>query len=174
MPKGSPRRTKPPSLKDRLQKVEDQLAIYQVISSYGPAADSCHMEDLEKHCDEDSIYELADIGIARGWPAIKALFDSPFHQGVVKGGSAHIASLPYVIINGDHAVATHYTQLFAHKGNDFVCLRLSVHRWELVRSPKGWVMRKRSTALLNGDARARDLLYQNMWPLEADCGGSAD
>lgn len=54
------------SLEDRLRRVEDQLAIYQVISSYGPAADSCHMEDLEKHCDQDSVYDLADIGAARG------------------------------------------------------------------------------------------------------------
>lgn len=89
------------SLLARLQRVEDQMAIYQVISAYGPSADSCDMDALAKACAADACYELADIGAARGWEEVRALFDTPFHQDLVRGGSAHIASLPHIHIDGD-------------------------------------------------------------------------
>lgn len=145
----------------RLQRVEDQLAIYQVISAYGPCADSCDMDALARACAADACYELGDIGTAQGWEAVRALFDAPFHQALVRGGSAHIASLPHVHIDGDRAVATHYTQLMAHRDGAYTCVRLSVHRWELERGPQGWVMKHRRTALLDGSALSQALLRQH-------------
>lgn len=152
----------PLSIEQRLQRVEDQLQIYQIISAYGPAADSCHMEDIEKHWDADCLYAMGDIGVASGYAAIKALFDAPFHQGIVKDGSAHIASLPHVVIEGDQAVATHYTQVYTHRQDAFVCLRVSVHRWEFARRTDGWKMIRRTTSLLDGNQPARDLLFRTM------------
>lgn len=154
----------PLSIEDRLQRVEDQLAIYQIISSYGPAADSCNMTDIEKHWDEHSIYDMGDVGVATGCSALKALFDAPFHQGIVKDGSAHIASFPHVVIDGDRAVATHYAQVHTHRNQEFVCLRVSVHRWELERRAHGWKLVRRTTSLLDGNQRARALLAQAMQP----------
>lgn len=152
----------PASLEGRLQRVEDQLAIYQIISSYGPAADSCHMADLEKHWDPDCVYAMADFGTAQGYAAIKALFDAPFHQGLVSDGSAHIASLPHVVVEGDRAVATHYSQIYTHRQQAFFCLRVSVHRWEFARQAEGWKMMRRTTSLLDGNAPARELLLRAM------------
>jgi ketosteroid isomerase-like protein len=146
-------------LLERLRRIEDQLAIYQVISAYGPAVDTCDMERLASTCAADATYQLADLGTAQGWDAISALFDAPMHRGLVEGGCAHIASLPHVFLEGDRAVAVHYTQLMAHQADgSFRCVRLSAHRWELARQPQGWVMQRRQTALLDGSQLARDLL----------------
>ncbi len=78
---------------------------------------------------------------------------------LVQGGCAHVASLPHVRIDGDRAIATHYTQVLAHQDDGgFRCVRLSAHRWELERGPGGWVMKHRRTALLDGNALAQELL----------------
>lgn len=147
------------ALSARLQRVEDQLAIYQVISAYGPAVDSCDMDALARACAADACYEIADVGSARGWDAVRALFDAPMHRTLVQGGCAHVASLPHVRIDGDRAIATHYTQVLAHQDDGgFRCVRLSAHRWELERGPGGWVMKHRRTALLDGNALAQELL----------------
>lgn len=150
------------SLEDRIQRIEDQLAIYQIISSYGPAADSCNMADIEKHWDSDCAYVIAGIGTAQGLAALKALFDTPIHQDLLRFGSAHIASLPHVVIEDDQAVATHYAQVFKHEDPAFACARLSIHRWELSRRPEGWKVMRRTTALLNGNPIARALLEHTM------------
>lgn len=152
----------PQSLEDRLQRVEDQLAIYQIISSYGPAADCCNMAAIEKHWVPDCEYVMADFGTAEGYAGLKALFDAPFHQALFKDGCAHIASLPHVLIDGDKAVATHYAQVFTHREQNFVCVRVSVHRWEFSRLVEGWKMLRRTTSLIDGNAAARDLLEKAM------------
>lgn len=145
----------------RLQRVEDQLAIYQVISAYGPSVDTCDMDQLARACATDASYEMADIGVAIGWEEVRALFDAPYHRQLVQGGCAHIASLPHVHIDGDRAVATHYTQVMAHRNGTFACVRLSAHRWELERGPQGWVMKHRRTALLDGNALSQALLRRH-------------
>lgn len=150
------------SLEDRLQSVEDQLAIYQIISSYGPAADSCNMVDIEKHWVPDCTYVMADFGEAKGYAGLKALFDAPFHQGLIKDGCAHIASLPHVVIDNNKAVATHYAQVFTQREQNFVCVRVSVHRWEFSRLAEGWKMVRRTTSLIDGNAAARNLLERAM------------
>lgn len=155
------------SIEDRLRRVEDQLAIYQIISAYGPAADSCNMADIEKHWVPDCTYVMADFGEAKGYAGLKALFDAPFHQGLVKDGCAHIASLPHVVVDGDKAVATHYAQVFTQRdksgeNKDFVCVRVSVHRWEFSRLGEGWKMVRRTTSLIDGNAAARELLERAM------------
>ncbi len=153
----------PSSMEERLRKVEDQLAIYQLMAAYGPAADSCNMEDIAKIWSEDCVYEIGGMVEFHGHPGLKAAFDGDFHQGIVKGGSAHAATMPYVSIAGDKASATHYGTLFAYRNGSFVCLRVIASRWQFERSPgKGWQIVRRTNVVLDGNSAARDLLARTM------------
>jgi len=111
---------------------------------------------------------MTDIGSAEGYAGLKALFDAPFHQGLIKDGCAHIASLPHVVILGDKATATHYAQVFTQRENAFVCVRVSIHRWEFSRHANGWLMQRRTTSLLDGNPASRELLKQAMQGPDSD------
>ncbi|MEO8296366.1 MAG: nuclear transport factor 2 family protein [Burkholderiales bacterium] len=157
----APNRT--PSLEERLQRVEDHLAIYQLISAYGPAADSCNMADIARIWHEDGTYAVGGMGEFKGHAKLTELYNGDFHQGIVAHGSAHASTQPHVVIDGDRATATHYGTLFAHENGQFNVVRLIASRWDLVRTPgKGWQVMKRTNHLLNGNAAARELLAETM------------
>ena len=146
------------SIEDRLRRVEDQLAIYQLIAAYGPAIDACDYEQSFDLWTEDGVYEVGGLGIYEGRPGLKAMIDGPFHQGVVGGGSAHVGSLPYVIIDGDEAVATNYARLYAHKDGAFAPVRIVASRWLFKRCETGWLIERRINRLLDGSDTSRALL----------------
>ncbi len=152
--------TDPPdtSIEDRLRRVEDQLAIYQVIGAYGPAMDSCEYEQSVDLWLDDGVYEVGGLGVYVGHGGLRQMIDGPFHQGMVKRGSAHVLSLPYVVINGDRAVATNYGRLYACADGVFEPVRVVASRWLLRQTEKGWLIERRVNMLLNGDAAARELL----------------
>jgi ketosteroid isomerase-like protein len=150
-------------LEERLRKVEDLLAIYQLMSAYGPAADSCNMADIARIWTEDCIYEIGGLGEFKGHAGLQQAFDGEFHQSIIKGGSAHAATMPHVIVDGDAASATHYGTLFTHEVGEFTCRRVIASRWLFVRtSEKGWQIKRRTNVLLDGNAEARQLLARAM------------
>jgi hypothetical protein len=175
-------------VEDRLRRVEDQLAIYQLVSAYGPAADSNNMDDLVRIWDEQCVYivdsaaqrerdtksperaRLRGTGIYKGHDGIKYSIEREQHQKLVAAGLAHIGSLPHVVVDGDLATATHYSTLYAYQEETFRCLRVVASRWTFVRTSEGWRVRERVSALLNGDQEARDLLAVAMKGPEQDSG----
>ena len=151
------------TLEERIKLLEDQFAIYQLISAYGPAADSCNMKDIKRLWHEESVYEVGGLGRFEGYAGFKENFEGDFHQGVVKAGSAHISAFPHVIDEGDRAVATHYGTLYTHRDGQFVCVRLIASRWQFVRTAdKGWQIMRRTNVLLDGNPEARKLLSRAM------------
>jgi ketosteroid isomerase-like protein len=142
----------------RLRQVEDQLAIYQLIAAYGPAIDACEYQQSFDLWTEDGVYEVGGLGIYEGRTGLTTMIDGPFHQGVVGGGSAHVGSLPFVIVEGDAAVATNYARLYAHQDGAFTPVRIVASRWHFRRTDKGWLIERRINRLLNGGADARALL----------------
>jgi len=152
-----------PSLEERIQRLEDQQAIYQLISAYGPAADSCNMADIARIWAADGSYEIGGIGTFEGIDGIEAVFNGEFHQAMVAGGSAHASTFPHVVIDGDRASATHYGTLYGQREGRFVCVRLIASRWLLERAPdRGWQVRRRTNVLLDGNPAARELLARTM------------
>jgi hypothetical protein len=148
------------SLEERLQRVEDQLAIYQVISAYGPSADATNMEVIKQLWHEDGIYDVDGHGYLVGHDGLQQGFDAEFHQTLVAHGAGHASTLPHVLINGDRAVATHHGTLFEHKDGRFELIRLIASRWELSRTPDetfGWRVTKRTNRLLDGSQPALEL-----------------
>jgi hypothetical protein len=153
------------SLEERVQRIEDHLAIQNLIAAYGPAADSCNMEDMTRIWHEDCVYDIGGIGRYEGHERLKQAFQIDFHTANVKQGSGHASTYPHVVIEGDRATATHYGTLFARRGDQFVLLRLTASRWDLQKFPgEGWRVMKRTNRALDGNPEARQVLTETQQP----------
>ena len=149
------------ALQARVQHLDDQAAIYQLIANYGPAADSGWSEMAASLWTEDGIYD-AQVGAWQGRRAIAGMIDGDTHQGYIHAGCAHVLTMPYITIDGDTAVATCYGQLFRNDGENFRIWRVTATRWELQRGTDGWHIANRVNKLLDGDASARELLRRGI------------
>ena len=112
-------------LEARLGKLEDQLAIYQVINGYGYAVDGLNATAVGECYVDDGIYAVGDIGEMKGRERIEAITRDPGHLAYVAAGCAHMSSVPHVLIEGDKAVATCHTMVAMHGENGFFIGRLS-------------------------------------------------
>jgi hypothetical protein len=143
----------------RLRALEDQLAIYQVVCSYGYAVDGMNSDAVGSCYVEDGVYAVGDIGAYEGRERIAAITGDPSHLAYVKAGCAHISTLPYVVIEGDRAAATCHTMVAMHGENGFFIGRLSASRLELARQTDGsWKILHRQNYMQNGDPAGPMLL----------------
>jgi len=148
-----------PSLEDRLQALEDQLAIYQVICSYGYAVDGCNSDAVASVYAEDGVYAVGDIGAFEGRDRIAAITRDEGHLGLVGRGCAHMSSLPFVVLDGDCATATCHTMVAMKNEDGFYIGRLSASRISLSRDTSGvWRIDHRQNYMLNGDKAGPALL----------------
>jgi len=161
------------TIEDRLRAVEDKLAIYHLIASHPPAADTGNPAFYRDAFTRDGTMDLAAGKIATGNESIGAMVETPEHRAAIAGGLCHFAGLPRVTINGDTAVAISYLQIITpHKGapqmdvpghgtsTGFRIHRVGANRWELTRTPDGWKVSRRTLRPLDGSEDARDLLRQ--------------
>lgn len=147
------------AIEDRLRALEDRQTIYQTICGYGYAVDGLNAEAVGSFYVDDGIYAVGDIGEMKGRERIEAITRDPGHLGYVAAGCAHISTLPYVVIDGDHAVATCHTMVNMHGENGFFIGRLSASRIQLARqSDGGWKIVHRQNYMLNGDPAGSKLL----------------
>ena len=147
------------SVEDRLRALEDRQAIYQVVCGYGYAVDGLNAEAVGSFYVDEGIYAVGDIGEMKGRERIEAITRDPGHLGYVAAGCAHISTLPYVVIDGDRAVATCHTMVNMHGENGFFIGRLSASRIQLARQADGgWKIVHRQNYMLNGDPAGSKLL----------------
>lgn len=149
------------ALEERLQRLEDEMAIFKLIAAYGVSADACRIDNMEQLWHEQGVYDIEGVGIFDGHEALRRLFEGDLHQGITQFGSAHVATLPVVMVEGDRATATSHAMLFLVRAGDVRTTRLIACRWQLVRTPGhglGWQVLRRTNRLLNGQAAARDIL----------------
>jgi len=152
------------AMEARLQALEDQVAIYQLMTSYGPSVDSLNEDLTASLWTDDGAYDPGGTPF-KGTAGLVSLVRSKQHNDYVKQGSAHLTTFPHVKVDGDTAVATCYSQLFIHQeGGHWRAERTSSNRWELVRTPQGWKIKLRTNRLLTGDEEARALLKKGFPP----------
>ena len=89
------------TLEDRLRAVEDTLAIYHLIASHPPAADTGTDSYYRDAFTPDGVIDLGGGKGANGNEAIAAVVKTPEHQAAIAGGLCHFAGLPRVELNGD-------------------------------------------------------------------------
>lgn len=161
------------TLEDRLRAVEDKLAIYHLIASHPPAADTGTERYYRDAFTPDGAIDLGGGKSANGNEAIAAIVRAPEHRAAIESGLCHFAGLPRVTIDGDRATAISYLQIITpQKGAPSVELsghglssgfrihRAGVNRWELRRTGDGWKVTRRTLRPLDGTAPARELLQK--------------
>jgi hypothetical protein len=145
------------SIEERLERMERRLALYDLIASYGPSVDSGTAEWTGSLWAENGIYDFGDA-VLDGRRAIEAMVSGPNHQGLIHEGAAHMMGFPLVRIDGDQAVAVHYSQVIRHRDGRFEVWRTSANRWELTWVDGAWQVDRRRAYLLDGREAARVLL----------------
>lgn len=161
------------ALERRLRAIEDRLEIYNLVAAHPPSADTGADYFARAVFTEDSTLDLGAGKGASGNDAIAAALSAPGHQAAIAGGLAHFAGLPHVQIDGDEAVVTSYLQILTpHPSAEPIEVpnhgasrgwrvhRVGANRWELVRTPAGWKIKRRTLRVLDGSEPARDLLRE--------------
>ena len=162
------------SLEERIRTIEDRLQIYNVIASHPPSADTGGNEHIAASWVEDGVFDRGEsLSSPRGRASIAEQVRSPAHQAAIAGGLAHFTGLPHVAITGDNAVVTSYLQIVVPQtqgdpvevpnhgsSKGFRIHRMTANRWELVRTPQGWKIKRRLLRQLDGSEPARGILGQ--------------
>lgn len=143
------------TVEQRLQAIEDRLEILNLIAAHPPGADSASHDFAESFWLADGTVNSA--GEAKPYEAMIGVLNTPGFAQAQRQGICHFAGLPHIAIDGDRAVATSYLQILAADpdgkpfelsahgtSKGFRVLRLSVNRWDLVRTPQGWRIKKRT------------------------------
>jgi ketosteroid isomerase-like protein len=143
----------------RLRRVEDQLAIYQLLAAHPCAVDSGNADVLGSIYAEHGVYEVGEAGRFDGRAAVESLVTMPQVVELMAAGAGHVATLPYVVIDGDRAVATGHGMVVIRDKDGFSVNRLSAMRYELERQADGeWRIALRTIHLLDGNRSAPALL----------------
>jgi SnoaL-like domain len=145
------------SIEARLKRMEDLFEIQQLLAKYGPSADCCDYELLDGIWAEDAVYDVGGLGEFSGREGLHDAYSSDFHQRMIATGCGHISTVPYIVLDGERASATHHAMLYEHRDGQFVLTRLSASRWLFRRFSDQWRVERRTNRLLNGDAAARVL-----------------
>ena len=156
----------------RLRDIEDRLAIYDLIASHPPSADTAADDYTRAIYTEDGVFDRGEgLSGASGNAAIAAMTLSAGHQEAIRGGLAHFAGLPHIVLDGDTAYVTSYLQILhpdalgedrelANHGRSrgYRIHRVAANRWTLVRTPRGWKVASRKLRPIDGSAPAREIL----------------
>jgi ketosteroid isomerase-like protein len=145
-------------ISERLQRVEDELDILRLVSSYGPAVDAGDGEAAANIWTEDGIYDT-ESAVWRGRAEIAGMIIDT-HEMVNRDDVAHVLGVPHILLDGDRAVATCYSRTFRRRDDGFEVWRLAANRWEMVRTTEGWRAAYRTTRLIDASGAARSLLQR--------------
>jgi hypothetical protein len=157
------------ALTDRVTQLEDQVALYRIISTYGPAMDTGSGDECGALWAEDGLYDFAvrshdgtAIHTAEGPAGLKGMCEDDYQQELIRNGCAHIMATPLLEVTGDTAVATGYSWVYRHDDDGFSVWRVSANRWEFKRQLDGWRVTHRSNRMIDGDPDARRILRRGL------------
>src|SRR5262245_57809418 len=139
-----------------------------------PSADTAGKDHIAASWVEDGVFDRGEnLSSPRGRDSIANQVLSADHQAAIERGLAHFTSLPHVAIEGDTATVTSYLQILVPQtqgdpvdvpnhgsSKGFRVHRMTANRWELVRTPQGWKIKRRMLRQLDGSEPARKILRQ--------------
>ena len=150
------------ALENRLRKAEDHLEILNLISSYGPLADSCSVEAAQAQWVPGGGYNYGmPGGGATRLEAPEPLGDVWRQQGHVEltqTGSAHMAATPRIAVRGDSADAVGYTLVIKREGERWFVWRAAVNHWTLVRTADSWRVQEKFNRTLDGSDESHEVM----------------
>ncbi|HNO39497.1 MAG TPA: nuclear transport factor 2 family protein [Marmoricola sp.] len=150
------------ALEDRLQRVEDELAITQMLAAYGPLVDAGEPEPVAALWAKDGSYSV------EGWTMltradVHAMVTSDAPQGLIANGSCHFLGPARVQVTGDSAVAVCPSILVVHHEGRYHAYRAGANHFRLARHSSGWEITERTTLALDGSPGARELFSDSMF-----------
>ncbi len=173
-------------LAERVQSLEDELAITRLLTSYGFAVDGDDADGCAEIYTPDAVVSIDDTVLLTGREEVRTIVTSDAHQAILPG-CAHVMGPFTVAVRGDTATATGYATVYVADddgGGDGGAdgrmasrrpvWRQSLSRWELTRTAGSWrVARRTSWAIgrAEGQAIARAAL-QAIPGGGGDTGGS--
>ncbi len=163
-----------PDIVTRLQVVEDELAIRNLITRYGLAVDCGEAETAAALNTAECVYEVAAPGSGRddgerheeatlmmeGQAAIRDMLEGAGHQALLPN-CAHTVGPLQIELDGDTASASGYSRLYHAEGETVRLVRLGLNRWWLRREEGGWRIRRRTSCPVGSDA-AQQLLKEDI------------
>ena len=140
------------ALTERVQALEDRLEITQLLMMHPMSIDSGAAEFWMSHWTEDSTMDRyqdperhsGDYAGTYGKATMLEEIKSPELAQLREDGLMHISTSPSILIDGDTASATNYTQLIGLEGTAYRIRRVIVNRWELRREDGVWRISKRT------------------------------
>jgi hypothetical protein len=148
------------ALERRVRELEDTIAIYQVLASYGPSVDGGAGDAVHQLWTEDCRYDT-DTG-SGGMSSRDEVATMANNVGGVPPRFAHVINTPIVVVDGDTAVATGHSTTYRRDGERFYPDRVSANRWELERVDGRWRTKLRVNRLLDGSPEARAVLARGL------------
>jgi hypothetical protein len=150
------------ALEARLQRVEDELEITQMLAAYGPLVDAGEPDPVAALWAEDGSYSV------EGWTMqsrddVRAMVSSDAHQGLISSGSCHFLGPARVRVDGDRAVAVCPSILVVHHEGRYHAYRAGANHFRLNRGVAGWEIAERTTLALDGSTQSRDLFSEEMF-----------
>jgi hypothetical protein len=144
-------------LESRVRRLEDEADVLRLVFSWGPAVDSGSAEEAGGLWDESGVLE-SDLSRLEGPSGVVAMVLSEGQQSLIQQGCAHVQSAPLVLIDGDNAVVTTYSQVYLHAEEGHNVWRVSANRWECRRTVAGWKLTRRMNRVIDGSPAPRNLL----------------
>jgi SnoaL-like domain len=159
----------PQSIEDRLQRIEDFLAITNLIASHTPIADSLAHESMAAMFTPDGVFEWGQMG------SISMHKRDSAHEAAIREaaamGLAHLNTPPYVKLGKNTALAFSYVAATvcdptadtitvpAHgAGAGHRLYIIAANRWEMIRTVDGsWKVRRRKLVPCDGSNAPREL-----------------
>lgn len=154
----------------RLEQVESELAVRNLIARYGMAVDCGDAEAAAALHTEDCIYEVAAPGTGRddadrhtqaslvmeGRQAIRDMVLGAGHQALLPF-CAHTVGPLEVSVAGNRATAMGYSRLYHDEDGVTRLMRLGFNRWHLHRHKQLWLIAGRTSCPIGSEA-AQQLL----------------
>jgi hypothetical protein len=161
-----------PDIESRLRTIEDKLAIYELIASHPPSADTGNADYALMVYREDGVFDRGPtLDGAQGAGNIAAFIQRPEHAETIYGGLAHFAGLPLIDLRGDVAKVTSYLMIvhLDHDGEPrelpnhgtstgYRIHRALVNRWDLERRDGRWMIARRTLLPVDGSDAHQALL----------------
>lgn len=130
------------ALAERVQRLEDLMAIHQLFVDYGRYLDAGDLEGYASLFAEDGEVLLGPLGRAKGRAAIKELMSKALAGQ--KGSSYHIISSPQVALDGDNATSTVMWSVIARTADGRAALTMVGRHVDVLRRERdGWRFARR-------------------------------